>query len=193
MLILLTEGQPVLAQSDPATLRLRVHDPSTLIKSEDTFWTFTTGDGIKTLRSTNLTDWQFDKPALSSNPIWAAEIAAPHRDYFWAPDIIKVNDRYLLYYSVSSWGQKYIRNRSGGEHHARFRQSEIRMDRYGHCRPLFPHERFQCHRSRIDLRCRGKTLDGVRFVLERDQIDRTKSSDRPSDRPRLTDVCARFQ
>ena len=83
----------------------RVHDPATIIQSKDTFWTFATGDGIKTLRSTNLTDWQFEKPALATNPTWATDIAAVHRDYFWAPDIIQSNGHYLLYFSVSSWGK----------------------------------------------------------------------------------------
>ena len=96
---------PLQAQPNRDFFRLRVHDPATIIMDGNTFWTFATGDGIKTLRSTNLTDWSFDQPALPANPIWAADVAAPHRDYFWAPDIIKSGDRYLLYFSVSSWGK----------------------------------------------------------------------------------------
>ena len=83
----------------------RVHDPSTIVQCGDDFWTFATGDGIKTLHSTNLTDWQFAKPALAANPPWAIDVAALHRDYFWAPDIIQANHRYMLYFSVSSWGK----------------------------------------------------------------------------------------
>lgn len=93
------------AQPDSNASRLRIHDPATIIQSKDTFWTFATGDGIKTWRSTNLTDWIVDRPALSENPSWATKIAAVHRDYFWAPDIIQSNGRYLLYFSVSSWGK----------------------------------------------------------------------------------------
>lgn len=93
------------AQPNRDFFRLRVHDPATIVKEGDTYWTFATGDGIKTLRSTNLTDWSFDQPALPKNPIWAADVAAPHRDYLWAPDVIKSGDRYLLYFSVSSWGK----------------------------------------------------------------------------------------
>lgn len=83
----------------------RVHDPSTIVRCGDEFWTFATGDGIKALRSTNLADWQFAKPALTANPLWAEAVAAVHRDYFWAPDVIQSNGRYLLYFSVSSWGK----------------------------------------------------------------------------------------
>jgi hypothetical protein len=40
-----------------------------------------------------------------SNPAWTTQVAAPHRDYFWAPDATFANGRFLLYYSVSSWGK----------------------------------------------------------------------------------------
>lgn len=93
------------AQPGPESFRLRVHDPATIIQSGKDYWTFATGDGIRALRSTNLTDWVFTKPVLATNPDWTTNIAAPHRDYFWAPDIIKAHGRYLLYYSVSSWGK----------------------------------------------------------------------------------------
>lgn len=93
------------AQTNRDFFRLRVHDPSTIVADGGNYWTFATGDGIKALRSTNLSDWRFDKPALPANPDWAASVAIPHRDYFWAPDVIKVSDRYLLYFSVSSWGK----------------------------------------------------------------------------------------
>jgi arabinan endo-1,5-alpha-L-arabinosidase len=83
----------------------RVHDPSTIVRCGNEFWTFSTGDGIKALHSTNLTDWQFSKPVLAANPPWATNVAAIHRDYFWAPDIIESKGRYLLYFSVSSWGK----------------------------------------------------------------------------------------
>lgn len=105
ILIGFTVQPSVKAQPGPDFFRLRVHDPSTIIKSEGEYWTFATGDGIKTLRSTNLSDWRFDKPALPVNPTWATSVAELHRDYFWAPDVIKVHDRYLLYFSVSSWGK----------------------------------------------------------------------------------------
>lgn len=93
------------AQTERNSLRLRVHDPATIVKNGTDYWTFATGDGIKTLRSTNLTDWVFDQPVLQTNPDWTTNVAAPHRDYFWAPDVIFANGRYLLYYSVSSWGK----------------------------------------------------------------------------------------
>jgi arabinan endo-1,5-alpha-L-arabinosidase len=29
-----------------------------------------------------------------------------NRGYFWAPDVLQLHDRYLLYYSVSTWGSR---------------------------------------------------------------------------------------
>ena len=95
---------PAMAQTN-RFFQNRVHDPSAIARCGDEFWTFATGDGIKTLHSTNLADWQFAKPALAANPPWATNIAPIHRDYFWSPDIIQSNGRYLLYFSVSSWGK----------------------------------------------------------------------------------------
>lgn len=93
------------AQTNTLFPRNRVHDPSTVIGCDGEFWTYATGDGIKTWHSTNLTDWFAAKPAFPTNPAWASSVAAVHRDYFWAPDIISVHGRYFLYYSVSSWGK----------------------------------------------------------------------------------------
>ena len=105
LLLALATAFQAAAQTNFFGPRNRVHDPSTIIPCDGEFWTFATGDGIKTLHSTNLTDWFASKPALATNPPWATRVAAPHRDYFWAPDVIFANGRYLLYYSVSSWGK----------------------------------------------------------------------------------------
>jgi len=38
-------------------------------------------------------------------PAWTREAVPGQHGHFWAPDVIRVRDRYLLYYSVSSWGK----------------------------------------------------------------------------------------
>jgi arabinan endo-1,5-alpha-L-arabinosidase len=93
------------SQTNSAFFQNRVHDPSNIIRDGQRFWIFSTGDGIKTLHSTDLQDWTPGKPALDKNPTWAKDVAAVHRDYFWAPDIIRAGDTFMLYYSVSSWGK----------------------------------------------------------------------------------------
>lgn len=38
-------------------------------------------------------------------PAWHKEIVPDQKGYLWAPDVIRRDDRYLLYYSVSGWGK----------------------------------------------------------------------------------------
>ena len=48
--------------------------------------------------------WQV--PGYSPRPpAWVPEFLPGHRGHFWAPDVIEVNGRYRLYYSVSTWGK----------------------------------------------------------------------------------------
>jgi arabinan endo-1,5-alpha-L-arabinosidase len=43
----------------------------------------------------------FDKP-----PSWVQEVVPGQRGHFWAPDVIRLGDRYLVYYSVSAFGKR---------------------------------------------------------------------------------------
>lgn len=85
---------------------LRVHDPSTLVRAEGAWWLFGTGNRILTARSDDLRTWRRMDPALAAPPPWAAEVAPGNkRAHFWAPDVIRVGDRWFLYYSVSEFGK----------------------------------------------------------------------------------------
>jgi len=83
----------------------RVHDPSTIVRSGDEFWMFSTGIGIKSSRSTNLEDWQPGQSVMPEMPVWVREVVPDQRGHYWAPHIIRVGERWLLYYSVSSFGK----------------------------------------------------------------------------------------
>jgi len=83
----------------------RVHDPSTLVPCGNEFWCFTTGPGIKSLRSRDLVHWEPGPPVFTNFPAWTRAVVPDHRGFFWAPDVLRVRDRYLLFYSVSSWGK----------------------------------------------------------------------------------------
>src|ERR1051325_7573847 len=83
----------------------RVHDPSTIVKCKDEYWLFATGNGVASWRSKDLMHWEKGPPVFSVLPEWRNEIEPGHRGYFWAPDIIHLRDKYLLYYSVSRWGK----------------------------------------------------------------------------------------
>jgi beta-xylosidase len=86
---------------------IRAHDPSTLVRCGDEYWIFHTGRGVPSWRSRDLVTWQEGPRVFEQPPAWVAEAVPENRNsHFWAPDIIQVGDRYLLYYSVSSFGKK---------------------------------------------------------------------------------------
>jgi arabinan endo-1,5-alpha-L-arabinosidase len=83
-----------------------VHDPSKIVKCDDTYWIFATGDGIYSMYSKDLITWQagpttFTKTAF---PAWIKSYVSKFEGNFWAPDIIYMNGKYYLYYSCSEWG-----------------------------------------------------------------------------------------
>jgi len=84
---------------------LGVHDPSTMVQDGDRFWIFSTGIGVSSSHSTNLIDWEPGPPVFATVPAWTQEAIPRNRNgHFWAPDVIRLNDRFMLYYSVSSFG-----------------------------------------------------------------------------------------
>jgi arabinan endo-1,5-alpha-L-arabinosidase len=105
------------AAAEPASVEARlvqlgkrgvaVHDPSTIIKCKDEYWLFYTGRGTPSYRSKDLLRWERGPATFSRAPAWAAEAVPGNRSGldFWAPDIIRVGDRYMLFYSVSTFGK----------------------------------------------------------------------------------------
>jgi len=83
---------------------LNVHDP-VVIKQDDSYYLFHTGVGIHVKRSTDFQDWRIARggPVFKQMPEEAYEYV-PDADNIWAPDISHYNDRYHLYYSVSTFG-----------------------------------------------------------------------------------------
>jgi arabinan endo-1,5-alpha-L-arabinosidase len=85
---------------------LSAHDPSTIVKDGAKYWVFATGRGIISLYSTNLTAWQAGPPVFTNRPTWTTNAVPGFRGTYWAPDIIHIKDKFLLYYSVSTWGSQ---------------------------------------------------------------------------------------
>ena len=81
-----------------------VHDPSSIVRCGDEYWMFSTGTGVLSWRSKDLVDWTSGPPVFRDMPDWVPDVVPSQRGHFWAPDVIRTNDRYLLYYSVSSFG-----------------------------------------------------------------------------------------
>lgn len=86
---------------------LNVHDP-VVIKHDDYYYLFSTGTGIHTKRSKDFKDWRIARgyPVFSSMPEEAAEYV-PEATDIWAPDVSFYNDRYHIYYSVSTFGSSH--------------------------------------------------------------------------------------
>lgn len=85
---------------------VRVHDPSAMIKCKDEYWIFYTGRGIPSYHSRDMVKWEHGPSVFTNAPAWTARaVPRNHWMYYWAPDIIHLGDRYLLYYAVSSFGR----------------------------------------------------------------------------------------
>lgn len=86
-----------------------VHDPA-ILKDGDTYYLFVTGaqtdrEGMLAMRtSTDRTSWRLHGPVYSEIPAWAKTVV-PDTTGIWAPDIVKRNGEYRLYYSVSAFGR----------------------------------------------------------------------------------------
>lgn len=83
----------------------RIHDPSTLLRAGDTYWLFSTGVGVSSWHSRDLRSWEAGPPVFAAKPAWVQDVVPNQRGHFWAPEVIRLDDRYLLYYSVSAWGR----------------------------------------------------------------------------------------
>jgi arabinan endo-1,5-alpha-L-arabinosidase len=94
-------------QAELGSRGVRLHDPSTIVKCKDEYWIFYTGRDVRSYRSKDLMKWEAGPVVFSNSPPWVAEAVPANRNGrdFWAPDVIHVGDRYLLYYSVSSFGK----------------------------------------------------------------------------------------
>jgi arabinan endo-1,5-alpha-L-arabinosidase len=96
----------VAVESEPLRGDIDIHDPSTIVECGGTYWVFGTGRGILSRFSRDLLEWRTGPPVFTTPPAWTTNVVAGHRGRFWAPDIISLDGRYLLYYSVSSWGSR---------------------------------------------------------------------------------------
>ncbi|MEA3188755.1 MAG: hypothetical protein QOD99_2585 [Chthoniobacter sp.] len=62
--------------------------------------------GVGSRCSSDLVHWKMGPQVFPEPPAWITTVAADNKGYFWAPDVIHLGDRYLLYYSVSTFGKK---------------------------------------------------------------------------------------
>ena len=84
-----------------------IHDP-VIIRERDTYYIYSTNSDappatIRIRSSPDLIHWTKRGHALDKLPDWATQLIPGARGA-WAPDITRLNGRYLLYYSVSTVG-----------------------------------------------------------------------------------------
>lgn len=95
---------------------LNTHDPS-IIKDKDTYYVFSTdasyGDihkrGVQIRKSKDLITWEYVGAAFEDYEKDCAQAIEwaklnPEKDGLWAPDVVKVGNKYRLYYSASTFG-----------------------------------------------------------------------------------------
>ena len=97
---------PAVPLEQSASRGIVARDPSSIVKCKDEYWVFYTGRGVPSYHSKDLVKWERGPTVFKTAPEWIAKIVPENRNMvYWAPDIIKLGDRYLLYYSVSSFGK----------------------------------------------------------------------------------------
>lgn len=96
----------VLPLDKSASRGIVTRDPSSIVQCKDEFWVFYTGRGVPSYHSKDLEKWERGPAVFKTPPEWIAKIVPGNRRLlYWAPDIIKLGDRYLLYYAVSTFGK----------------------------------------------------------------------------------------
>lgn len=84
--------------------QVSIHDP-VMAREDGTFYLYSTGPGITFYSSTDMLNWRLRGRVFPGNPVWAKSVAPSFNGHIWAPDIIRHDGRYLLYYSVSAFGK----------------------------------------------------------------------------------------
>jgi len=96
----------VLPLEKSASRGIVTRDPSDIVKCKDDYWVFYTGRGVPSYHSKDLVRWERGPAVFKTAPEWiAGAVPENRRMSYWAPDIMKVGDRYLFYYAVSSMGK----------------------------------------------------------------------------------------
>jgi arabinan endo-1,5-alpha-L-arabinosidase len=101
------QASPSAADPDaPMALRLSgsrgAHDP-TLVECGGKYYRYGSGLGIAMAVSTDLAEWRQLGAVFERIPPWT-RASVPGSTDFWAPEVVKTGERYLLYYSVSTFG-----------------------------------------------------------------------------------------
>ena len=82
-----------------------VHDPSTVVRWKGRYWVFSTGRGAPFYSSPDTVTWTREGSVFDQIPVDVhATVPKNNGTDVWAPDIIRMNGEFYVYYAVSSWG-----------------------------------------------------------------------------------------
>jgi arabinan endo-1,5-alpha-L-arabinosidase len=96
----------VLPLEESASRGITTRDPSRIVQCKDEYWVFYTGRGVPSYRSKDLVKWERGPAVFKTAPEWIAKLVPENRNLqYWAPDVMELGNRYLLYYSASSFGK----------------------------------------------------------------------------------------
>ncbi|TVZ39255.1 arabinan endo-1,5-alpha-L-arabinosidase [Alteromonadaceae bacterium 2753L.S.0a.02] len=84
--------------------QVEVHDP-VMIKSEDSYYLYSTGPGITFYSSKDMINWHLEGRVFTDQPSWAKRVAPGFNGHIWAPDIYQKNGLFYVFYSVSAFGK----------------------------------------------------------------------------------------
>lgn len=90
----------------PLTGQTFIHDPSSIVAEAGMCYVFGTGAGISIKRSSDLSHWDSAGSVFRKPPDWTTQAVPGFTNHFWAPDIVRVNGKFLLYYSVSTFSKQ---------------------------------------------------------------------------------------
>lgn len=86
---------------------IHVHDPC-MIKADDYYYIFSTGNRIAIRRSTDMVKWKYIGEVFNEIPEWGRK-EVEEVSNIWAPDIFYKDGTYYLYYSLSTFGSNTSR------------------------------------------------------------------------------------
>jgi arabinan endo-1,5-alpha-L-arabinosidase len=97
---------PAPGQTIPIIGETYAHDPSPIVDENGTFFYYSTGQGILSRESTNLSDWTDGPAVFAINPAWATAGVPGFTGDYWAPQVNYFDGLYHLYYAVSTIGSQ---------------------------------------------------------------------------------------
>lgn len=80
-----------------------IHDPTMIKDDRGVYTMMSTNNMLTMVQSGDLIQWETTDQIFGALPGWATQMNEEAEDV-WAPHIVKMNNRYWVYYSVSSFG-----------------------------------------------------------------------------------------